>query len=173
MIDSARPAYERALDLRMKGPCHGSSWFVFWACVRLDDLDGLGPRKAAVSFQGLRASLSKTKTTRPGKRILRVPIFIYRRSGFYGVAWQTTRWSLWDHYNTVFPRDYLLMKPAGRSLEEPSLRYTSPATMATFVGAIFRQLQVPNRDTGERRWRLMNNNDLQGQRRFNDGVFKA
>ena len=152
VIDNTRPAYERAL-----------SWVILvcvWACMRLDDLDGLDPRKVVVSSQGLRASLSKTKTTGPGKRVLHVPIFIYRRSGFSGVDWLTTGWSLWDHYNTVFPRDYLLMKPAGRSLEEPSLRYMSPATMATYVRAIFRQLQVPNRDTGERRWRLLTNNDL-------------
>ncbi len=72
----------------------GMAWVVLlcvWACMRIDDLAGLDPKRLSLSSRGLKGYLVRTKTTGPGKNVKEVA----RRISLSGVDWLRVGLDLW------------------------------------------------------------------------------
>ena len=115
-----------------------------WACLRVDDLQGVDRSRLSVTASGLKGVLTRTKTTGPGRSVLEVPFFVDASSSLTGSPWLRLGFQLWMSEPLNFSRTYFLMK---MSLEQGSIHH-KPATCADFnmyMRLVLRQLKVPAR----------------------------
>jgi len=90
-----------------------------WGALRFDDHRGLSPSAVQVTPRGLEATLSRTKTTGPGKRVTALPLVVGREAYLAHADWLTVGWELWQCV-APYVRDYFLVRPA------PNLDATVP-----------------------------------------------
>jgi len=92
--------------------CH--AWWhllALWASLRFDDHRGLAPGSVQLTVRGLEATLSRTKTTGPGKRIDTLPLVVGYGAYLLRPTWLVDGWGLWQSV-APFVRDHFLVKPA-------------------------------------------------------------
>jgi len=82
-----------------------------WASLRFDDHRGLPPSAVQLTVRGLEATLCRTKTTGPGKRVTSLPLVVGYGAFLSCPGWLATGWKLWQDV-APFVRDYFLVKPA-------------------------------------------------------------
>jgi len=90
-----------------------------WGALRFDDHRGLSPSAVRMTPRGLEATLSRTKTTGPGKRVAALPLVVGREAYLAQASWLVVGWELWQRV-APYVRDYFLVRPA------PSLDATVP-----------------------------------------------
>ena len=127
------PAYERAIAF--------VALLMVYCSLRADDVQGLDPASLEVTSSGMRARLTHTKTTGPGKRIKEVIIHVRRSAGFNGHDWIKAGLELWQSYNQ--PRDYLVL--------EANDDWSGPTTkgaqgVALYVRKVLMKLGTPKID---------------------------
>jgi len=82
-----------------------------WASLRFDDHRGLPPGSVILTARGLEATLERTKTTGPGKRVTALPLVVSHGAYLRRPGWLAVGWRLWQEV-APFVRDYLLVKPS-------------------------------------------------------------
>jgi len=82
-----------------------------WGALRFDDHRGLSPSAVLMSPRGLEATLSRTKTTGPGKRVTSLPLVVCREAYLAQADWLKVGWELWQRV-APYVRDYFLVRPA-------------------------------------------------------------
>ena len=85
--------------------------------LRFDDLMGLSVARLLKSKTCIRGTLTRTKTTGPGKRVLEVPVFMHPEASFTGVPWISEGFAILGTADFAFSRDYFI--------PEPTTEYTS------------------------------------------------
>jgi len=81
-----------------------------WASLRFDDHRGLAPSSVCITARGLEATLERTKTTGPGKRITALPLVVSHGAYLRRPGWLAEGWRLWQEV-APYVRDYFLVKP--------------------------------------------------------------
>ena len=79
--------------------------------LRSDDLQRLSPVDCRLTPEGLSATLRRTKTTGPNKRVKTVPLHIPVGVSVSGEDWLATGYQLWAEVGPR-ERDYFLPRPA-------------------------------------------------------------
>jgi len=82
-----------------------------WGSLRFDDHRGLSPAQAGLLGDSFVGTLSRTKTTGPGKRVLALPIVVSPEAFVVHPNWLSEGWSLWKRL-APFTRDYFLTRPS-------------------------------------------------------------
>ncbi len=135
VCDEDRPTYMRAL-----------AWVVLlcvWACMRIDDLLGLDPKRMTLGGRGLRGFLVRTKTTGPGKNVKEVPFYVARKISISGHDWLKVGHDIWESFGCL-DRDYFVFV-AGSDFSDPIQRFASTDRIASYVRLIFAELDQPFR----------------------------
>jgi len=104
--------------------CH--AWWhlvAVWASLRFDDHRGLAPSAVSFTPRGMEATLSRTKTSGPGKRITALPMVIGYGAYLKQPGWLEIGWRLWQEA-APYVRDFFLVKPAA------SLEATTPTELS-------------------------------------------
>jgi len=104
VVDGRAPDYYRAY-----------AWWQLlaaWGSLRFDDHRGLAP--SGITLQGgrLYGTLTRSKTTGPGKKVLTLPVVVAREAYVEYPDWLAVGWELWERL-APFVRDFLLARPTG------------------------------------------------------------
>eukprot|EP00973_Karenia_brevis_P095340 12426869-Karenia_brevis.AAC.1 len=83
-----------------------------WAALRSDDVQGLLPGTMRMFDNGMEATLDRTKTSGPGKKIRWMKIYVSSASFLWDARWLTAGWEIWQSQDFSFDRDYFLMAPS-------------------------------------------------------------
>jgi len=81
-----------------------------WGSLRFDDHRGLAPAQVVLRDGCLTGTLSRTKTTGPGKRVQALHVVIAADAYIMYPEWLSKGWDLWAHL-APFIRDYFLPRP--------------------------------------------------------------
>ena len=115
-----------------------------WTSLRCDDLQGLDPGSLSLSPAGLVGTLLRTKTTGPGRRALRVSIFMARRVSLSGRDWLPVGLALLKEDGLDYPRDYF-MPDVDRDMKKLVRRPMEPARLALQIRHVLMELGTPRR----------------------------
>ena len=129
------PAYERAIAF--------VALLMVYCSLRADDVQGLDAASLEVTSSGLRARLTHTKTTGPGKRIKEVIIHVHRSAGLSGHDWIKAGMDLWQSCNQ--PRDYLVLE-ANDDWTGPTTKGVDAQGVALYVRRVLMKLGTPKID---------------------------
>ena len=66
-----------------------------WACLRFDDHRGLVPARISLGARGLEATLSRSKTTGPDKKVTERPVRVACTAFVVEAAWLRVGWLMW------------------------------------------------------------------------------
>ena len=127
------PAYSR-----------GIAWVVLlcvWACMRIDDVAGLDPKRLSLRSRGLKGVLVRTKTTGPGKNVKEVPFYVARKISLSGMDWLKVGLDLWLDFGNL-NRDYFVFV-ASSDWWHPIQRFASTERVAGYVRHVFASLKQP------------------------------
>eukprot|EP00439_Symbiodinium_sp_Y106_P030148 s8853_g3.t1 len=83
---------------------------MIWGCLRCDDLQGISPESITLSQLGLKFTLSRTKTSGPGKRVGQLQGFILRSISLSGYDWLAAGVNLLQTDDFKIPRDFLFLR---------------------------------------------------------------
>ena len=144
------PAYERAIAF--------VALLMVYCSLRADDVQGMDPASLEITSSGMRARLTHTKTTGPGKRIKEVIIHVHRNAGLSGHDWIKAGLELWQSYNQ--PRDYLVLE-ANADWTGPTTRGVDAQGVALYVRKVLMKLGTPKIDGP--RYRLNQQRLLMGE----------
>jgi len=81
-----------------------------WASLRFDDHRGLAPSGISLRDGRFFGTLTRSKTTGPGKKVLTLPVVVSRVAYLAHPDWLATGWRLWVRL-APHVRDYLLARP--------------------------------------------------------------
>eukprot|EP00973_Karenia_brevis_P026717 3687151-Karenia_brevis.AAC.1 len=104
VVDTSQPRFLRAY-----------AWLKLvrvWAALRADDVQGLLPETVKIFEKGLQATLDRTKTSGPGKKIRWMKIYISQRSYIAVGNWLAEGLAIWDSADFAVKRDYFLLAPS-------------------------------------------------------------
>ena len=139
-VCSGRPAFMRAF-----------AWyrlFRTWAVLRMDDTKGIPPATVRMGQYVLSASLVRSKTTGPGRKVGELPVVVDRTLSLSGLPWLLEGYKLWRSEPFSFARDYFLPR-ASEDFEKPISRMASYADAAGYSRALLGDLpDVVARSTG-------------------------
>jgi len=102
VVDGRGPEYYRAY-----------AWWQLlaaWGSLRFDDHRGLAPSGITLRDGRFYGTLTRTKTTGPGKKVLTLPVVVSRVAYLVYPDWLVSGWRLWERL-APFVRDYLLARP--------------------------------------------------------------
>ena len=122
----------------------GMAWVVLlcvWACMRVDDLAGLDPKRLSLSSRGLKGYLVRTKTTGPGKNVKEVPFYVARRISVSGMDWLKVGVDLWLDFGCL-NRDYFVFV-ASSDFWHPIQKFASTDRVAGYARLVFAALKQP------------------------------
>ena len=83
---------------------------MIWGCLRCDDLQGISPESITLSQLGLKFTLSRTKTSGPGKRVGQLQGFVLRSISLSGYDWLAAGVNLLQTDDFKIPRDFLFLR---------------------------------------------------------------
>ena len=146
----SEPAYERAMAF--------VALLMTYCSLRADDVQGLDPSSLEVTSSGLRARLTHTKTTGPGKRIKEIIIHVHRVAGLSGHDWIKAGLDLWQRWGQ--PRDYMVLE-AKDDWSGPTHRGVDAQGVALYVRRIMMKLGTPKLDGSK--FRLNQQRPLMGE----------
>eukprot|EP00971_Amphidinium_carterae_P236388 4691285-Amphidinium_carterae.1 len=101
VCDEAEPRYVRMYQ-----------WWLLiklWGTLRFDDHRGLQPSSMRMDSGGIHGTITRSKTTGPGKRISALPLFVSMDAWLVEPGWLKTGWELWQDLNDN--RDFFLCMP--------------------------------------------------------------
>jgi len=81
-----------------------------WGTLRFDDHRGLAPSGITLRNGRFVGTLSRTKTTGPGKKVLTLPVVVSGEAYVAYADWLAVGWGLWERL-APYVRDYLLARP--------------------------------------------------------------
>jgi len=114
-----------------------------WTSMRSDDAQGLLLRTLKLYKSGLSATLDRTKTTGPGRRIRWAHIFLAREAWLVFPDWLQVGWELmWSNPALSFDRDYLVGLPDD-SFEGMVGRKAEYQDLAGLQENLYRMLKIP------------------------------
>ena len=124
----------------------GMAWVVLlcvWACMRIDDLAGLVPKRLTLSGRGLKGILVRTKTTGSGKNVKEVPFYVARKISISGYDWLKVGHDIWMDFGCL-DRDYFVFV-ASADWWHPVQKFASTDRVANYVRMVFAALEQPYR----------------------------
>ncbi|CAE7495014.1 unnamed protein product [Symbiodinium natans] len=129
-----------------------------WAALRVDDVQWIKRDSLALSELGLRAVLSRTKTSGPGRKMGELPIFVHRRASWSGVDWLSEGLSLFLESTATLPSELFLGKPqkGGNGFTN---RYLSNVDFNSCLKAVLTELPAVRRGD-EGGWEAIPNSRL-------------
>ena len=113
-----------------------------WCCLRWDDLQHVEPSSLRLDEFCLSLTISRSKTTGPGRRTRLVRAYAHRLANFSGKDWMLTGYELWTQAPFSFARSYFVPLPAP-GYEEPIHRMAQYSDAAALGRHVLRALKVP------------------------------
>lgn len=144
VVNTAKPRFARGFAW-LQGVC-------LWASLRSDDLQGASPTEVQLTKAGLTGVLERTKVSGPGKRLRFVPFHVDREAWLIESSWLEVGFQLWQESGMYTTRDYLLPLPTA-DLDGVIDRKAEYTDMAAMCRKLFSELEVPDYDHKQRRWR--------------------
>ena len=132
VLSDTEPSYSRAF-----------AWYRllrFWGTLRFDDTMGIAPASIVISSRGLSATIDRTKTTGPGKRVEHMDFSVSAGCYLVDAAWLTAGYELWKTLG--YERDYLLAPPT-KDMEGLVRRPASYADSSACSRALLSSLPRP------------------------------
>ena len=120
----------------------GYAWFRLlkhWGALRWDDTQGLPPHTLERTARGVAGTLSRTKTSGPGKHMGVLPVFV-SEAAWVSCPWLDTGYALWTGEGPLASkRDYLLPLPT-TDLQGITPRRALYSDCSCFSQALWRSL---------------------------------
>ena len=121
-----------------------------WCGLRYDDVQAVDQARLFLGPHCLKAILSRTKTTGPGKATFEAAIYCSVLSSITGLNWLAVGYNLWKSDRFNFPRDYFLPH-ADKTWDYPKRGMMSYSECSANSRALLLDLHVPVRSFGA--WR--------------------
>ena len=114
-----------------------------WSTLRCDDVQNISPESITLSQLGLRAVLTKTKTSGPGKHA-----FVMRGVSLTGFDWLKEGYGMIHSGPLAWNRDYLVC-PISENWEDLSKEFLDPEGLAPALRRLLQVLPVPTWKNGK------------------------
>eukprot|EP00439_Symbiodinium_sp_Y106_P058272 s6201_g8.t1 len=118
---------------------------MIWGCLRCDDLQGISPESITLSQLGLKFTLSRTKTSGPGKRVGQLQGFVLRSISLSGYDWLAAGVNLLQTDDFKIPRDFLFLRLTD-GWEVHSREFMDGEGVACHIRRTLAELRAPPRD---------------------------
>ncbi|CAE6926365.1 unnamed protein product [Symbiodinium natans] len=115
---------------------------ILWCSLRADDVQGLLPESMLLNGVGFSATLGKTKTTGPDRRVRDIKIFVARETSLTGCDWLSEGLAIWTTFSK--PRDYLVLEAKG-DWSGPTGRAVDPSALTLYLRHVLANLRGPLR----------------------------
>ena len=104
-----------------------------WGCLRFDNHRGLEPKRMRLRPLGLKAVLTRTKTSGVGKKVHELPLYVSALAYFVQPGWLRTGFELWE--STDKERDYFLGLPRSdlETMRNIEAKYSDGAAMSSAI----------------------------------------
>ena len=124
-----------------------------WSALRCDDLQFIAPESITLSQLGLRATLSRTKTSGPGKKVSVLQAFVMRGISLTGYDWLKEGYNMLHSGELSWSRDFLAV-PFNDSWETQCKEYLEPEGVALHLRRLVQALPTPTKRDGK--WGVSN-----------------
>ena len=118
-----------------------------WGTLRCDDIQGIDPSSITLSQLGMKFTLTRTKTSGPGKRIGQLQGYLLRGLSLSGYDWILHSCRLLQSDEFKFPRDFLC-PDLGESWEVSCRDYLDAEGVANLIRRVILELPVPGKKDG-------------------------
>jgi hypothetical protein len=115
-----------------------------WAVLRSDDCQGIDASRLSLTAVCLKGTLTKTKTTGPGRHTLEVPFFISRDCVLSGTDWLEVGFQIWVSPDYQIKRDFFILA-GNKDRSGPVNKMLPPEMIIAYVRSVLAELKVIHR----------------------------
>ena len=117
-----------------------------WAVLRADDCQGIDASRLSLTAVCLKGTLTKTKTTGPGRHTLEVPFFVSRDCVLSGTDWLEVGFQIWVSTDYLIKRDFFILA-GNKDRSGPVNKMLPPEMIIAYVRSVLADLKAIRRST--------------------------